>query len=281
MPIIIGILLVLGVGGGTVAVSGSAVPGDALFPVERIVEKTQLAFSGKEKDIELKAKFAEERIDEVEELLSKRLKDTDESDDVSDDEYDTDYTDDEDDKDEYVKKSDENIEEGLSLAIELLDGNDAQYAGLISRLNELLTDLPDDSEYNIKLSDNGASFVKFKEEDDGSSKFEFEVKELNGEKVLVKQRVEGNKVEVEMENEDGKFKLKIEDDGRVKIEQEDSDEDSDDDIDEIDDDSDDDGIDEDDEDSDDDIDEIDEDSDEEELEDEDDEELEVEEEDNL
>ncbi len=73
IPLLIGALLFASAG-GTVAASNSAVPGDALFGVDRAVENVRIAFAGNGK-AELKLKFAEERLQEVEKIIAEaRLK---------------------------------------------------------------------------------------------------------------------------------------------------------------------------------------------------------------
>ncbi len=68
IPLIVSLLILAGVG-GTVAVSDNATPGNVLFPVDQAVEKVQLVLASEDKKVELKAKFANERLDEVNELL--------------------------------------------------------------------------------------------------------------------------------------------------------------------------------------------------------------------
>src|SRR3989344_7804678 len=70
IPLIIGAMLFVGVG-GTVA-ADSSVPGDFLFPVDRAVENMRLAFSGNANaKAELKAKFSRERLQEVKKIVAK------------------------------------------------------------------------------------------------------------------------------------------------------------------------------------------------------------------
>ena len=72
----IGVLIALAVvlgGGGVVAASNTAVPGDSLFGVDLAVEKAKIALaSSEDKKNELKIKFAEERLSEVETIVNTR-----------------------------------------------------------------------------------------------------------------------------------------------------------------------------------------------------------------
>lgn len=69
IPLLIGALLFASAG-GTVAASNNAVPGDVLFGVDRAVENVRLALAG-DASTELKLKFAEERLGEVQTLIAR------------------------------------------------------------------------------------------------------------------------------------------------------------------------------------------------------------------
>lgn len=64
---IVALALTLGVG-GTVVTADNARPGDTLFGIDQAVENLRLRLSGEEKKNELRIKFAEERVKEIEEL---------------------------------------------------------------------------------------------------------------------------------------------------------------------------------------------------------------------
>ncbi len=68
IPLFIAILVALGAG-GTVVASDSARPGDLLFPIDRAVEEFSANFASAEGKAELKVKFAEERLDEIDSIL--------------------------------------------------------------------------------------------------------------------------------------------------------------------------------------------------------------------
>src|SRR3990167_5595970 len=68
IPILIALAVLFGAG-GTVVASDSARPGDLLFPVDRAVEEVRATFTTGEGKAELKIKFAEEHLDEIESIL--------------------------------------------------------------------------------------------------------------------------------------------------------------------------------------------------------------------
>lgn len=68
IPFIIALAVLLGAG-GTVVASDAARPGDLLFPVDRAVEEVRATFASAEGKVELKVKFAEERLDEMDSIL--------------------------------------------------------------------------------------------------------------------------------------------------------------------------------------------------------------------
>ena len=78
IQIFLALVVALGVG-GTVVASDSARPGDLLFPVDQTVESIRFAFTPEKNKVDLKIKFANERLDEFESIVS------DETDESSDD----------------------------------------------------------------------------------------------------------------------------------------------------------------------------------------------------
>jgi hypothetical protein len=75
IPIIAGIIIVaLLAGGGTTLASQSSLPGDTLYPVKLVTENVQTAMAfNPEKKVELEAKFANRRLEEIQKL-QERLK---------------------------------------------------------------------------------------------------------------------------------------------------------------------------------------------------------------
>src|SRR3990167_7109093 len=68
ITLFIALAVLLGAG-GTVVAADSARPGDLLFPVDRAVEEVRAVFTVGEGKAELKIKFAEERLDEMDSIL--------------------------------------------------------------------------------------------------------------------------------------------------------------------------------------------------------------------
>ena len=68
ITLFIALAVLLGAGGTAVA-ADSARPGDLLFPVDRAVEEVRAVFTVGEGKAELKIKFAEERLDEMDSIL--------------------------------------------------------------------------------------------------------------------------------------------------------------------------------------------------------------------
>lgn len=74
-PVAIVLVILLGTG-TTVAASNLAKPGDLLFPIERAVERTQLALVSDERAAELRTAFAKERLAELEAIITEEAEDT-------------------------------------------------------------------------------------------------------------------------------------------------------------------------------------------------------------
>src|SRR3989344_8662167 len=191
IPLFLALIIALGVG-GTVVASDFARPGDLLFPVDRTVEDVRFAFTPEERKAELKIKFANERLDEFESIISDETGESDDDDDTATSTQGSGFS--------------EETENNLSHALDILTSHLAEIHGLasttpgvaraISVLEErLLSDanmLP--QELRVKIRD--------------------------------------DRGQVELRTEDGKFRIEVKKDGtlRVKTELEDDD-DSDDDSD--------------------------------------------------
>ncbi len=69
IPLMIGAMMFLGVG-GTVVVADNSLPGDALYGINRATENVRIKVATGEKKGELRARFAEKRLAEVEALIA-------------------------------------------------------------------------------------------------------------------------------------------------------------------------------------------------------------------
>ncbi|MBP7007037.1 MAG: hypothetical protein KBB16_03185, partial [Candidatus Pacebacteria bacterium] len=68
LALVLSLVIILG-GSGVVKASNSAVPGDLLFGIDKAIEKIELSLASEEKKEELKVRFAEERLQETEEVI--------------------------------------------------------------------------------------------------------------------------------------------------------------------------------------------------------------------
>ena len=188
IPLFLALIIAFGVG-GTVVASDSARPGDLLFPVDRAVEDVRFAFTPGERKAELKIKFANERLDEFESIVSDE---TDESrDDTATSTRGSGFS--------------EEAENNLSHALDILTSHLAEIHGLasttpgvaqpISVLEErLLSDanmLP--QELRVKIRDDRGQ-VELRTED---GKFRVEVKQDGTLRVNIESEDDDNNDEVE------------------------------------------------------------------------------------
>lgn len=74
IPLAIALIVLLGAG-GTVAASDSARPGDFLFPLDRAVEDARLALASEDDKLDLRIRFADERLREFESVADDALDD--------------------------------------------------------------------------------------------------------------------------------------------------------------------------------------------------------------
>lgn len=197
--IFIALAVLLGVG-GTVTVADNARPGDTLFEIDQAVEKLRLNIARKENKNELRIKFAEERVREIEDLAQ------------DDDEVTSSPS-----AEEQI-----NVKAGIEAALNLLarleeqQGENSRLDDIIGRLNAFITDLP--SDVRIKISDNE---LKIKFENDDSGEVEIKEKSKNG-KSKIKIRTDEGRIKIEVENGVLEIKTKLDDnsDGLAEVEAE-------------------------------------------------------------
>lgn len=169
MPIIGILIALLVLGGTTVVASDAAAPGDLLFPIDRAVEETRLALARGESETELRVRFAEERVEEVGEIIAEEGGGEDGSAGAGE-----------------VPVSDEalnSIDQGLTLALDLIGGlpETAGLEGVLAGILENVRRLPpdalsrleieaDDEETNIKIRSGGVE-LEYEVDEDGDIKF--------------------------------------------------------------------------------------------------------------
>ena len=209
IPAIIGAILLLGGAGTTAVVADNAKPGDALYGVDRAVESMRLALAGEDSKNELKIRFAEERLEEVEELIDESS--NDDAAENSDDNNATSSDDLSDDDSELDEQEVENVEVGLQLALDILTelsvdkennpGLSTAIERLLNNLNTQIVSLPGDIDVRLDSSD--------LETDENGSVGRTEIKLEIGKngKAEFESRIDGEKVHI-----------KIEDDGSIEIE---------------------------------------------------------------
>lgn len=192
--IIIALVVALGIGGTVVA--DTARPGDLLFPVDQVAEKVQLSLAGDDKKNELRIKFSEERISEIEDLV---VESADESGDT--------------DKDSFSVEEQEHVTTGIEAVLNLLaqlkeeEQSDARIDSIIAKLNEYTTTLP--SNGSIKVSDDKLH-IKF-EDEDGSEEVEIKDNSKNG---MLKTEIRTDEERIKIKVKDGvlEIKTKVNDD---------------------------------------------------------------------
>jgi hypothetical protein len=138
--IIVTLVLALGIG-GTVVTADNASPGDTLFGVDRAVENLRLRLASNEKKNELRIRFADERVREVEKIS--RKEESSEAD-VSL---------------RLSIRDKENVTLGVNVALDLLDDisdslNEEETAKMeliAEKLNKYLEDLPEDVRIDLRV----------------------------------------------------------------------------------------------------------------------------------
>jgi len=176
----IALIIALGAG-GTAVVADNARPGDALFGIDRAVENMRISFAGDEKKNELRIRFAEERIGEIDDLVD----DDGSSDDSGDDS-----------KKVLTAEEQASVNVGIEAALNLLtnlqeqQGENPRLDDIISRLNAYLDDLPSDAK--IEIGDDKLE-IKFKDDDSD------------------KDDNESNKSKIEIRTDEGRIKIEVKD----------------------------------------------------------------------
>lgn len=160
--IFIALVVLLGVG-GTVTVADSARPGDTLFGIDQAVEKLRINIAREENKNELRIKFAEERVREIEDLVQ----------------------DDDDDGapvlTEISTEEQANVSVGIEVALNLLAGLKEQQGenplldDIVRKLNAYLIDFPSNTRIEV---DNDKLQIKF--EDDKSDDLKIKIKTDEG-----------------------------------------------------------------------------------------------------
>jgi hypothetical protein len=198
MGIIIALVAALGIG-GTAVVADTARPGDALFGLDQAVEHVQLAFTKNEaKKDNLRIKFAEERLKEVNELVQEEKTDkavaTQAEDTMIRGRVDS-----------LTKADQDKVELGIQSAITLLTGvttqsgvEDARIKTVADTLNAYIDTLPEGAK--VQLSKDN-SRLKF---DDGSQNVDLKVRK-DGTTTL-KIRTDDGRIRIE--SKDGEVKVK-------------------------------------------------------------------------
>src|SRR3989344_5727602 len=192
MPLIIAILALIGAG-GTIAASDSARPGALLFPVDRSVDDIRFALTPENGKAELKVKFAEERLDEIESILKDEEEDATEEklDDLGDEEATS-----------TPSEASGDAKENLSRALDILTIHLAEVRGLASTTPGVANAIEIITARLASLTESDA----LPEE--------------------LKLRIRSDRGEIELETEDEKIKVKV-DDGEIEVEIESEGEDDD------------------------------------------------------
>ena len=205
--LIIAVVLALGVG-GTVQIADNARPGDALFGVDQAVENLQLKLAGDEKEARLRVKFAKERVAEIDNLMD----DEDENTQASDQSVESE-SEDASEEEGLSEEEQGEIEVGIESALNLLsgleeqEGENAEIAGIVERLNSFFTSLPAGASVEV-LGDKLR--IEFKDEATGEE-VKVKVDEKN-DRLKTEIRTEEGRIKIEIKNGTLEIKSKVEDD---------------------------------------------------------------------
>jgi len=207
LGIFIALMLTLG-GTATVQAANSSAPGDILFPLDRTIENLRLKIASDTKKEELKVKFSQERIDEINHIITEI-------------ETDGNMT-----IDQSVKVTststvsatssdfiDERLQNALGVALHFINQTklDLEASGnseAMTQINQLLDDLGNDLQ-------NLSSEAKYKlklESNDDKLRFEIKSKEKGEEKVELRLRSDEEKNRLQIKSREDKFELELETD---------------------------------------------------------------------
>ncbi len=240
LQVFIAILIILGGSVATVQAADKARPGDWLFPVDRVIENVNIRLATKEKKDELKIKYAQERIVEVESLIEETEKRIVEqqvlpgtnvlpSSEGDDSESRAVY------KQEQLRIEDkERLEQAFQIAFDYVvsvqavlpsqgEITDDLLDQLLSKVEYGASYFPEGIELEMELEDHDNKVeVKFAPVD---SEDEYLPTDFNQKPVYVEIKSEDQgdrKIEIEGFTESGKVHYKVEDDGPIEIEYESS-----------------------------------------------------------
>jgi len=207
LGIFIALMLTLG-GTATVQAANSSAPGDILFPLDRTIENIQLKIASDTKKEELKVKFSQERIDEINHIITEI-------------ETDGNMT-----IDQSVKVTststvsatssdfiDERLQNALGVALHFINQTklDLEASGnseAITQINQLLDDLGND----LQNLSSGAKYKLKLESNDDKLRFEIKSKEKGEEKVELRLRSDEEKNRLQIKSREDKFELELETD---------------------------------------------------------------------
>src|SRR3989344_9598601 len=200
--IFIALMIALGVG-GTASVADNARPGDVLFGVDRAVENVRLSLAGEEKKNELRIKFAEERVSEIEDLAKE---------DDDDNSAEGEAADSAEEKAEKAVNVSAGIEQTLNLLADVKEqeGEDARIDDIITKLNAYVAGLPSDAQIEVG---NNKLEIRFEGEDENDDDISVKFKEENGDdKSKLEIRTAEERIKIKMKNGVLEIKTKLEDD---------------------------------------------------------------------
>lgn len=207
LGIFIALMLTLG-GTATVQAANSSAPGDILFPLDRTIENIRLKIASDAKKEELKVKFSQERIDEINHIITEIETDnnvtTDQSVTITSTSTvsatSSDFT-------------DERLQNALGVALHFINQTklDLEASGnseAVMQINQLLDDLGND----LQNLSSGAKYRLKLESNDDKLRFEIKSKEKGEEKVELRLRSDEEKNRLQIKNREDEFELELESD---------------------------------------------------------------------